>query len=188
MKKLVLPIILIVAVLLSAGCQEETPSPNKMMGEIPDSYATGDTPVDFQVELLDGKVVKLSDLRGKYVLLNFWFINCPPCVAELPAFEKLSEEYRDEFEVLTINCVDRREDIEAFIEEKGYTFAVGVDEKAAIKYPAIGAPYTLILDKEGVIVDLYMGGMTDEDVMYEQYKKVFEDTVNGVVQEKKIMN
>lgn len=176
MKKRITVIFMAVILLLAfSACGEAEESKNQMFGEIPDEYKAGDIPVDFEVELLDGETVRLSDFKGKVVLLNFWFITCRPCVAELPAFEMLQEEFADDLVVLAVNSRDRRAEVEEFIREKGYTFDVGVDRNGIIEYPLRLAPYTLIIDREGVISSVRMGAYEDDaQPMYEEYKPEIE--------------
>ncbi|MDL2236427.1 TlpA family protein disulfide reductase [Christensenellaceae bacterium OttesenSCG-928-K19] len=179
MKKRILIVMIalaLAAIFVSCGQAEE--SKNQMLGEIPGEYKIGDTPVDFEVELMDGEVVRLSDLQGKVVFLNFWFLDCPPCVAEMPAFQKLQEEYGDDLVVLAVNHRDRKEKIEAFIEENGYTFDIGLDPAGAIKIPVNGFPYTLILDRDGVISFIGQGALDDAwEPMYEEYQPEIEKLV-----------
>lgn len=151
---------------------------NEMLGQIPDEYVVGDEAVDFQVVLLTGETVKLSDYRGKTVLLNFWFINCPPCRAEMPAFEMLKGEFGDALEILTVNTGDKKESIQEFMNENGYTFNVGVDRDMVIEFPSNGVPYTLIIDQDGIIQYIQLGAGDDAQAMYDEvYKPAIEEVL-----------
>lgn len=141
----------------------------RMLGEIPDEYKAGDTPVDFEAELLDGQTVRLSDLQGKVVLVNFWSLTCKLCLVEMPAFEMLLDEYGDDLVILAVNTGDRKEDVAEFIREKGYAFDVGVDESQSIQYPCDGLPYTLVIDQKGVIASVHVGGMADVQLDFDRY-------------------
>ena len=71
---------------------------------------------DFEVTLSDGTTAfKLSDQRGKAVLINLWATWCPPCVAEMPDLQKLSEDYAGSLVVLGINIGDNPEKATAYI-------------------------------------------------------------------------
>lgn len=177
-RKMILALAVVMAVMAFVSCGQAEESNSRMFGEIPDEYKAGDTPVDFEVELLSGELVKISDLKGKVVLLNFWFISCPPCVAEMPAFEKLKGEYGDDLVILAVNSRDKKEKVTEFIEENGYTFNVGLDPAGVIKWPVGHAPYTLVIDREGVIGYVGMGAKEDVwEPMYEEYKAEVEKLV-----------
>lgn len=127
---------------------------------------------DFEVTLVTGETVKLSDYRGKKVLLNFWATWCGPCVQEMPAFQKLSEDYPDDIVILAVNCGDSESDVKDFVNENGYTFNIAIDESLEVSslYPTSSIPLTLIIDEEGyVIYGSY--GASDADTMYELYKE-----------------
>lgn len=133
---------------------------------------------DFTAELVEGGEITLSKQNGKIVLLNFWATWCGPCVREMPAFEKLAEEYKDEVVVIAVNCMEDKNTVSEFMKENGYTFPVVFDVKGEIceKYPSDGIPYTLVIDQEGVIQKVYLGaGSADEQ--YEEYKKAIEDVL-----------
>lgn len=132
----------------------------------------GMTAPDFEVTLLSGKTVKLSDYRGKRVLLNFWATWCGPCVQEMPAFQRLSEDYPDDVVILAVNCGESKEEVESFVQKNGYTFPIALDEnlEASNLYPATSIPLTLIVDEEGDIVYSSYGA-SDADTMYAHYKE-----------------
>ena len=87
----------------------------------------------FEVKMFDGSTVKLSDLKGKVVLLNFWATWCPPCRAELTRVEKdIIERFKGkDFVFLPVSRGEKRETVAAFREKMGYTF--NEKEMAALK-------------------------------------------------------
>jgi len=74
---------------------------------------------DFQLERLDGSAVKLSDFKGKVVILNFWASWCNPCVQEFPSMIKLVERFKGDIVVLAVSTDDDRKDIDAFLKAFG---------------------------------------------------------------------
>ena len=117
--------------------------------------AEGQEASDFEVTLTDGTTFKLSDQRGKAVLVNLWATWCPPCVAEMPDLQKLSEDYADSLVVLGVNVGgDSPEDAAAFMEENGYTYPsyVDVDYSLALgMFPSPYIPFTVVIDPNGVV-------------------------------------
>ena len=113
---------------------------------------------DFTVADMDGNSVKLSDMFGKPIVLNFWASWCGPCRNEMPEFNEAYEELKDEIIFMMVDLVDgRRETVEIgkkFIEEQGYTFPVYFDtnQDAANTYGIMYLPTTLFIDKDGYIV------------------------------------
>lgn len=119
----------------------------------------GQAAPDIVLENLDGKTVRLSDYRGKVVILNFWASWCPPCKAEMPELEQASREYTQGSEVvlLTVNLTDGARETAAkarqYIEENRYSMPVLLDTsgKAADDYNINSIPTTIIIDKQGNI-------------------------------------
>ena len=130
---------------------------------------------DFEVTLVSGDTVKLSDFRGKKVLLNFWATWCGPCVQEMPAFQQLTEEYPDDFVMLAVNCGDAAQDVESFVEENGYTFNIALDETMEVSslYPTSSIPLPIIVAEEGYIT-YASSGAADAQTMYDHYKELLE--------------
>lgn len=84
------------------------------------------------IQTLDGTSLTLEDLKGKVVLVNVWATWCPPCVIEMPGFQRVFEDYRDQgFLVLGISR-DRGDParVEAFLRKKGITYPVAMDGEA----------------------------------------------------------
>lgn len=132
----------------------------------------GNKAPDFTAELADGTSLTLSEFQGKPVIINFWATWCGPCVKEMPAFERLKEDFGDKIGIIAVNCGDDSDTVKDFIEKNGYTFPVALDEDYAVSmlYPTNGIPYTVILDEEGTVTHLSTGA-SDADTMYEMYKE-----------------
>src|SRR5690625_1361660 len=81
----------------------------------------GNLAPDFELETLEGETVKLSDLKGQKVFLNFWASWCGPCRSEMPDMQKFHED-RDDVTILAVNVNDRPENVDEFLEEYGITF------------------------------------------------------------------
>ena len=115
----------------------------------------GEMAPDFSVEMLDGRTIKLSELRGKVVMVCFWATWCPPCRQEMA---HLQEGVIDHFAgkdlvVLPISRGEKRDVVEKFINYNGYTFGVGLDPERAIydMYASNYVPRTFIVDKSGKV-------------------------------------
>ena len=109
---------------------------------------------DFELATFDGGTLRLSDLEGKVVVLNFWASWCPPCRWEMPFFETMWNEYRDRDVVFVgVAMSDTVEDAKGFAEESGVTYPIGLDETAEIvrAYEVFSLPTTFFIDKEGQI-------------------------------------
>lgn len=143
-----------------------------------DSYpelSEGDVAPDFTVDTVDGNSFTLSEQKGKVVLLNFWATWCGPCVGEMPAFEKLYNEYGEKAVILAVDCAEDKNTVNQFISDKGYTFPVAYDVAGdvTIKYPASGIPYTLVIGKDGIVKKIFLGA-DEADAQYKEYKKAID--------------
>ncbi len=111
---------------------------------------------DFTFPDLNGKMVSLSDFRGKVVFLNIWATWCPSCVDEMPSMEKLYQEMKGEdFEILAVSIdVQGAKIVIPFMEKYKLSFPALIDSRGRIKslYQTTGVPETFIIDKEGIIV------------------------------------
>ena len=110
---------------------------------------------------LDGKMVSLDDYKGKVVLLNIWATWCPPCVDEMPSMEKLHQELKGEaFEILAVSIdASGAKDVLPFMKKYKLSFPALTDTRGAIKelYQTTGVPESIIIDKDGIIVEKVIG-------------------------------
>ena len=113
----------------------------------------------FNLKTLKDKQVSLTSLKGKVVAINFWGIWCGWCVKEMPEFQNLYEHYKDDPDVaiLTINNDRNPESVPPWMEEKGYTFPVLLDDGYVNKAGIQGFPTTWFLNREGQIAFLKRG-------------------------------
>lgn len=164
--KIIVTVILMVLVLV-AGCG----SAGGVYGEL----VEGSDAPDFTTELCGGGTFTMSEQEGKVVLLNFWATWCSPCVGEMPAFQKLYEEYGDKVEIIAVNTAEDKETVDSFAEDSGYTFPIGYDESGEIslKYPNDGIPYTLVIGKDGKVSDIFMGA-DGSDQQYKKYRSALK--------------
>ena len=121
---------------------------------------------DFTLQDMSGKAVKLSDYKGKVVLLGFWATWCPPCRASVPGLEKLHKTYKDKGLVVLAVSVDQGgwDEVKSFISEQGITYMVlkGTDD-VQVQYQVRSIPMLLVLNKEGKIAKRYLGMGNEED-------------------------
>jgi len=107
---------------------------------------------DFTLPTAQGKQLALKSFRGKVVFLNFWASWCAPCREEMPAMERLYQEFKNRnFVVLAVNVKDKRSDALAFIKELKLTYPIVFDSDARVGllYGAWGLPTTYLIGAKG---------------------------------------
>jgi cytochrome c biogenesis protein CcmG/thiol:disulfide interchange protein DsbE len=118
---------------------------------------------DFTLTSLDSQDIGLANLKGKPVILNFWASWCPPCKAEMAAFQEAFQEYGgSDLQIIAINSTnqDSLSDVLRFIEEHGISFPIPLDQTGAVSrdYLIHSLPTTYFIDKNGVIKEVIIGG------------------------------
>ena len=126
--------------------------------------------LDFTVYDGEGNAVKLSDFRGKPIVVNVWASTCGPCKAEMPEFQEAYEKYGDEVQFLMIDYIgffgETVKSAQAYVDGQGYTFPVyfDSDRDAASTYGINAIPFTMFINEEFELYT-YLTGMTDFETL-----------------------
>jgi thiol-disulfide isomerase/thioredoxin len=121
---------------------------------------------DFDLENIAGGKTKAADLKGKVLVVDFWATWCEPCIAEIPKFNKISDEYKGkDVQVVGITVESAHGDIEPMVKKTGmkYTVLVGNDAVVDGFGGLIGFPTTFVVTKDYKIYKKYMGALPDKD-------------------------
>ncbi|CAM3905411.1 peroxiredoxin family protein [Mesobacillus thioparans] len=156
----------------TAPSEESVETTEDIPGAKLSSLKEGAEAPELELKTLEGETIKLSDYRGKRVILNFWATWCPPCKAEMPHMQNFYEDYHDQgVEILAVNLTSMDkgvDEVQKFVDEYGLTFTIPLDEEgtAGTTYQAFTIPTSYILDENGVITKKIVGPM-DEKMMKE---------------------
>lgn len=126
-----------------------------------ESLLVGKPAPDFELEMLSGGKFKLSECKGQIVVLDFWATWCGPCMQTMPLVEKAMEEFDSkQVRLVAVNLEEPAKNVRAVLDRHGFKVQVALDEDgvAARKYEANAIPQTVIIDREGKIHRLYVGG------------------------------
>ena len=177
------PLVLACAALIAAACGDggtepaatgtatatATPARAATIGLLDDLSLEVDQPApDFFLRTLNGRSVRLSDYRGKTVVLNFWASWCPPCRREMPDFQTLWEERGpsgpDDLVILAVNLLpeDTIAAAEGFVDEFGLTFPILLDTsrgEVSQRYGVQALPATFFIDRDGIVRTTALGSV-----------------------------
>ncbi len=127
----------------------------------------GDMAPDFSLQDLNGETVKLSQFRGRPVLINFWATWCGPCRLEMPEIEAAYQTYQKQgFAVLAVDVQEPPEDVRAFVEELRLSFVPLLDTAGTVfdLYQVRALPTSYFIDRQGRISAVHLGPMTGEQI------------------------
>src|SRR5438445_9426530 len=123
---------------------------------------------------LQGQEVRLSDLRGKVVLLNFWATWCKPCKEEMPAMQAAYDKLRDEgLVVLAVNELEDVQRVAEHVRSHGHTFPVVMDHdnRIANRYGVVGLPASFLIDRQGIVREHVFGSLLTEERISELVRR-----------------
>lgn len=126
----------------------------------------GDQAYDFELEDTDGNIHRLSDYRGKFVVVNFFATWCDPCIEEAPELEKYQQKYASVDPLLIIDRGEPKKRVQDFKEKTKSTsiYLMDRDNQISKTFNVIGQPETLIIDSKGVIREKIIGPTSAENL------------------------
>ena len=127
---------------------------------------------DFKLKLFSGQTITLKDFKGTTpVVINFWASWCPPCREEAPTLAKVSKMYEGRVKFIGIVTNDSQADALSFMKEFGISYDNGIDYYGiGTKYGITGIPETFWIDKQGRIVDHWIGAIDEANLTYRTQK------------------
>ncbi len=142
-------------------------------GDFLKTYKLGGVFGDYTITDYNGNVHTISELleTKKAVVLNFWFEGCVPCRMEFPYMQESYEEYKEDIEIIAINCIDgTNESIAEYASQNGLTFPMAVGETEWANCLEITSmPTTVVIDRYGTVAMNHLGSITDK----ETFDKIF---------------
>lgn len=132
---------------------------------------------DFTLPSLSGSNVRLNELKGDVILLNFWASWCGPCRTEMPLLDKLHNKYKAiGFTVLGVNVEENSEAAKGFLKENTVSFPILWDAKNEVskKYSVAAMPTTVMIDRDGQVRYIHKGYSDGDEKVY---KKVIKKLV-----------
>ena len=162
------PLLLFVAVLVfgmvQSGDGRGRPGVNDTLGEV---AVTADPFGDFTVTTLYGESLKLSELRGSIVMIDFWSSWCPPCRAEAPVLAEAYEHWAElGVEFVGIAIWDEADDVQSFVELHGIDYPNAIDDRGeiAVDFGVKGIPEKFFVNRKGEIVRKINGPNTAQSL------------------------
>ena len=152
--------LLVTALLLVQGCSEDTTTENAALEAAP----------EFSLKLFSGENFRLSDQKGKPVVINFFASWCDSCGKEMPVIQQVSHEYPpDTVAFLGIAVDDTEKKAKAFMRKVGLGIPAGLDRTGEIKdaFRLYGMPTTFFIDKAGMVSYFHPGIVTEKLMRHE---------------------
>jgi len=135
---------------------------------------------DFTLKSHSGKNIKLSELRGDVVMINFWASWCGPCLQEMPALEQIHQRYKDlGFTLLGVNVEQDLREAKAYLNKVNVSFPIlfDVTNQVSADYEISGMPTTYLVDRDGNLRKLYIGYQpgSSEDTYLREIKALLKE-------------
>ena len=127
-----------------------------------------------QFDMINGSIKSFSDFEGSMLVINFWYINCGPCIAEMPYLNKLVEKYKDDNIKFLALSFDSKADIKQFISEVDFKYEQGKIERAFSYEFTPVAPGHFIIDESGIVKDILIGAPRQTELIYDRLVSVIE--------------
>lgn len=118
------------------------------------------------LQMIDGSVTSFSDYKGKLLVINFWYINCGPCIAEMPYLNDLVNQYQNENVNFLALSFDTSQDIKSFLEKTEFKYEHGSISRSLMYDFTPVAPGHFIVDSEGIIRDIIVGAPRKTELIF----------------------
>lgn len=168
--KNLLVIFFIVSFIAFEGCSKntgnETINFNQQATSLENNSLTGSAAPEFKLVGTDGKQVKLSDFKGKVVIVDFWATWCPPCRKGIPDLISLQKEFPKDVVVVGISLdTETKSDVVPFMQKIGINYPVAYgNEEVVQQYGGVEAiPTSFVIDRKGNIVDKHVGLVSKDE-------------------------
>ncbi len=168
MRNLLIATFLIFSVSLILGCD--------LGGKGSYASTAGSKAANFSLKSVDGKAVKLSDYKGKIVILDFWATWCPPCRKGIPDLISIQNQFKKDVIVIGISVdTQTKADVPGFVKNYGINYpVVYFDDKVVQDYGGISAiPTSFVVDKNGNIADQHVG-LVSKDVFVNKINELLK--------------
>ncbi|MGD9713804.1 MAG: redoxin domain-containing protein [Thermomicrobiales bacterium] len=148
------------------GPAEQVQPVSAVAAELPTGPQTGNLAPNFHLQTLEGDTVRLSDLRGQPVFLNFWATWCFACITEMPAMQQLADRYEGELVVIGVNVDQSREVAAAFALQEEIRYQLLLDPGASVTeaYRVRSMPTSMFIDRDGVIHSIRFGELSSSEM------------------------
>ena len=169
-------VILLMLAALGLPLRAQSLEDNPLLLDLPSEPVAA---LDFTARTLGGEQLKLSELRGNVVMLNFWATWCVPCLLEMPAMDRLNRKLAGRhFRLLAVNQAEERAQVEKFARDHRFSFALVLDPIGEVgsNYGANRLPMTYIIDKRGFVIRRAVGPREwDSDAAMHLFEQLLGD-------------
>lgn len=149
-----------------SGIVEQVVPASEELASLPTAPEAGALAPNFRLETASGETVELAELRGTPVFINFWASWCFFCLTEMPAIQKVSDEYGDQVVMLGINISDTPEDIHTYAGNNGIRYPLPMDTERTVMeaYGVRQMPTSIFVDANGVVSSVVYGVIVPDEM------------------------
>ncbi|MAS39924.1 MAG: hypothetical protein CMG16_01970 [Candidatus Marinimicrobia bacterium] len=126
------------------------------------------------LQMIDGSVKSFSDFKGKLLVINFWYINCGPCIIEMPYLNDLVNEYQNEDIQFLALSFDTVPDIKSFLQNTEFIYEHGTISRSLMYDFTPVSPGHFIVDKDGIIRDIIIGAPRNTEIIFDKLIDLIE--------------